>query len=47
MSSRSNFEYLVLDYCFEFPEFPGNNKASNVTYLKAKSLVVKASLHYL
>ena len=47
MSSHSNFELLVFDYCFEFPEFPDNIKASNVTYLKAKSVVMKASLHYL
>ena len=47
MVSHSSFEFLVFDYCFEFPEFPDNNKASNVTYLKTKSLVMKPSLHYL
>ena len=44
MVSHSNFEFLVFDYCFEFLEFPDNNKASNVTYLKTKSFVMKASL---
>ena len=38
MVSHSNFEFLVFDYCFEFPEFPDNNKASNVTYLTQSSL---------
>ena len=44
MVSHSNFEFLVFDYCFEFPD---NNKASDVTYLKTKSFVMKASLQYL
>ena len=47
MVSYSNFEFLVSDYCFEFPEFPDNDKASNVAHLKTKSFVMKASLHYL
>ena len=44
MVSHSNFEFLVFDNCFELP---GNNKASNVTYLKIKAVVMKASLQYL
>ena len=47
MVSHSHFEFLVFSYCFEFPEFSDNNKASNVIYLKTKSFVMKASLHYL
>ena len=47
MVSHSNFEFLVFDNCFEFPELPENNKPFNVTYLKAKSFVMKASLQYL
>ena len=47
MVSHSNFEFFVFDYCFEFPEFPDDNKDSNVTYLKTKSFVMKASLQYL
>ena len=44
MVSHSNFEFLVFDYCIEFPD---NNKASNVAYFKTKSFVMKASLQHL
>ena len=44
MVSHLNFEFLVFNYCFEFPD---NNKASNVNYLKTKSFVMKAILQYL